>query len=466
MRSGGAVELEHAGHAFQQLALRAALGHAPRQRLAGIDHGLVERVLLVAALGMADLDLVAGRERQRAFQQLALGDVVAGQDQLGRLARFVELADEGRQHGGPVEILGVAGEIGAIAEVLPGAQEEHLHANLPALEVRGEDVGLVDRRQGDRLVRLDVGQRADAVAQDGGAFEFETDRGLLHALGQCLLDLAVAPAQEAAHLVDDGAVLGLVDAADAGRRAALDLVLQAGPGAGREHAVGAGAQREGALQGIERAVDRGGRGEGAEILVLRVAHAAMLGELRPFGVAADDDVGERLVVAQQHVEARLEALDQVVLEQQGLGLAAGDRELHGLGARDHAQQAVVEPRRLGVGGDAAPERARLADIEDLAVGRDHAVDARLARQGVHELADDAHAVGQRAFAGRGLLGRFQVDVGFVTHEVLPQAAIPTPAPGCKTVGHRRALWGAHVGKSVNKPGVSLPLRHRHCIDSM
>ena len=57
----------------------------------------------------------------------------------------------------------------------------------------------------------------------------------------------------------------------------------------------------------------------------RVAHAAVLGELRPFGVAADDDVGERLVVAQQHVEARPEALDQVVLEQQRLGLAAGDR---------------------------------------------------------------------------------------------------------------------------------------------
>ena len=186
--------------------------------------------------------------------------------------------------------------------------------------------------------------------------------------------------------------------------------------------------------------------KGPKYSLLRVAHAAVLGELRPFGVAADDDVGERLVVAQQHVEARLEALDQVVLEQQGLGLAAGDRELHGLGARDHAQQAVVEPRRLGVGGDAAPEEPRLADIEDLAVGRDHAIDARLARQGVHELADDAHAVGQRALAGRRLLGRFQVDVGFVTHEILPQAAIPTPAPGCKTVGHQgpfgEPMWGS------------------------
>ena len=93
----------------------------------------------------------------------------------------------------------------------------------------GEDVGFVDRGQGDRLVRLDVGQRADAVAQHRGALELEVGRGLVHALRQRLLNLAVAAAQKAAHLVDDGVVLGLVDAADAGRRAALDLVLQAGP---------------------------------------------------------------------------------------------------------------------------------------------------------------------------------------------------------------------------------------------
>ncbi len=207
---------------------------------------------------MADLDLVARRQGQRAFQQLGLGDVVAGQDELGRLPRFVKLADEGRQHGGLVEILGVAGEIGAIAEILAGAQEEHLHADLSALGVDGEDVGLVDRRQGDRLMRLDVGQRADTVAQHRGAFELEVDRGLLHALRQCLLDLAVAAAQEAAHLVDDAVVLGLVDAADARRGAALDLELQAGPRARREHAVRARTQREGALQGVERAVDGSG----------------------------------------------------------------------------------------------------------------------------------------------------------------------------------------------------------------
>ena len=90
---------------------------------------------------------------------------------------------------------------------------------------------------------------------------------------------------------------------------------------------------------------------------------------------------------------------------------------------------VAEPRRLGVGGDPAAQRARLADIEDLAVAADHAVDAGLARQRAHELADDPHAVGQRTFGRRALtrkrvLARFLVGigVGFVAHGVLPKGA--------------------------------------------
>jgi hypothetical protein len=41
--------------------------------------------------------------------------------------------------------------------------------------------------------------------------------------------------------------------------------------------------------------------------------AAVLAELRGWVLAADDDLGEGLVVAQQDVEARLELLDQVDL---------------------------------------------------------------------------------------------------------------------------------------------------------
>ena len=141
----------------------------------------------------------------------------------------------------------MAREIGPVAEILAGAQEEHLYAHLAAVGVGGKDVGFLDRRQADRLMRLDLRQRANAVTQYRGAFELQTGGCLLHALRQRLLDLAVAPAQEAAHLVDDRRVLVLLDAPHAWRRAALDLVLKARSGARREYPIGAGTQRKSAL---------------------------------------------------------------------------------------------------------------------------------------------------------------------------------------------------------------------------
>ena len=156
----------------------------------------------------------------------------------------------------------------------------------------------------------------------------------------------------------------------------------------------------------------------------------MLGELWPVGIAADHDVGKRLVVAQQHVEARPEALDQVVLEEQRLGFAVGDGEFHGPRRGNHADQARGEPRGLGIGSDAAAQRARLADVQDLALCRDHAIDAGLARQGPHEVGDDAHAVGERAVAGG------QVDVGFVGHG---SRRMVLPARPHKALG---GMWGS------------------------
>ena len=62
-------------------------------------------------------------------------------------------------------------------------------------------------------------------------------------------------------------------------------------------------------------------------------------------VARDEDVGKRLVVAHQHIEARPEALDKVGFEKQRLGLGADGDELHRRGRRDHARDAVRVPAR-------------------------------------------------------------------------------------------------------------------------
>src|SRR5262249_46566806 len=77
---------------------------------------------------------------------------------------------------------------------------------------------------------------------------------------------------------------------------------------------------------------------------------------------------------------------------------------------------------LGIGGDAASQRSRLADVEHLAVARDHAIDPGLAWQSAHELGDDSHAIGQRTFSQR-VLARVHVDVGLVAHRVLRSADV-------------------------------------------
>ncbi len=62
---------------------------------------------------------------------------------------------------------------GAIAPVLTGAEEEDLHAGLPALLVQGDHVRLFNAIGIDVLLARDGGDGADAVAQLGGGLEIE-----------------------------------------------------------------------------------------------------------------------------------------------------------------------------------------------------------------------------------------------------------------------------------------------------
>ena len=112
-------------------------------------------------------------------------------------------------------------------------------------------------------------------------------------------------------------------------------------------------------------------------------------------VGGDQDIGKRFVVAQQDVEARPQPLDQVGLEQQRLGLGAGDDEFERPGRRDHALDAGVEPGRPRVGANAVPDVLGLADIEHVAARIDHAVDAGLRRRQLGVTEDGGAACGKR-----------------------------------------------------------------------
>ncbi len=326
--------------------------------------------------------------RQGLGQEVALGEFVADQHQRrGRLV-LIKLGDEGGQHVGSLHRLVVAGKPSAVAVVAAASEKEDLDAGGAAVGVRRDHVGVVDHAlHVDVLMRLDGGQRAYPVAVARRGLEIQPLRSFGHGVGEFGLDVAAAPRQEGAGLVHLGLILRRTDAADAGRGAALDLVLQAGPRARGEHRVGAVAQQERALQRRDRAVDRARRGERPEVIGVPAPRAPVLGELGVVVVLRDHDVREGLVVPQEHVVARHEPLDEVRLQEQRLHLGVGGDELHGLGLRHHALEADGQLAHHRVVGDPALQVARLADVEHRAVARDHAVDARRLGQRLQVLAD-------------------------------------------------------------------------------
>jgi hypothetical protein len=81
-------------------------------------------------------------------------------------------------------------------------------------------------------------------------------------------------------------------------------------------------------------------------------------------VHRDRDVGIGLVVAQPDVEARLVLLDEVLLDEQRLGLRADEDELHRVDRIDHLERAARH--RIGeMAGDPLLDGLGLADVDDL-----------------------------------------------------------------------------------------------------
>ena len=111
----------------------------------------------------------------------------------------------------------------------------------------------------------------------------------------------------------------------------------------------------------------------------------------------EQDVGEALVVAVGDVVARLQPLDQIGFQQQRFDLGGGRDEDHLRRLRDHARDAIGLRAGLGVGGDPLLEARRLADIEHVALGVQHAI--------------DAGRIGQRLQIGRDALGAFERRLG-------------------------------------------------------
>ncbi len=345
--------------------------------------------------------------RQGRGHELGIVDLVGQEDEPGGRLVVVELGDERAENLGGLHRLVGLGEIGPVAPVLPVAEEEHLDAELARLLVEGEDVRLLDRMGVDALHALDGGERRQPVAGPGGALELHVLRGLLHLGGDARLHRVRLARQERPRLPGEARVLVEGDLTGAGTGAALDLEEKARTGAVLVVAVVARAEQEGPLQGVHGAVHRPDAGEGAVIIARTLAGAAMLDELGRLVIGGQQDVGERLVVPEQHVVAGPQLLDEVGLEQQRLGLRRRGDELHRGRLADHAGDAVRMGLAARVGADAGLQALGLAHVEHVALAIEHAVDAGGVGQGRPEPPDDLRA----PLDGAGIGLEVELDVG-------------------------------------------------------
>ncbi len=171
-----------------------------------------------------------------------------------------------------------------------------------------EGIRILDARRIDALMALHMRETGKPVAQHGGALEIKVFCGLSHGMRDLLLHGLALAREEIARFRNQLGIVGGADLPRAGAGTALDLIEQTGPRAPLIGAVGAGAQKERALQRVDRAGDGDRRGEGAEVIALAGAGAAMLVDRRGRVIARQQDIGKRLVVAQQNVKARRKRL--------------------------------------------------------------------------------------------------------------------------------------------------------------
>ena len=235
-------------------------------------------------------------------------------------------------------------------------------------------------------------QRRHLVAQRGCLFKLQLFGMCRHALFEARQHLLRLAGQQGLGVVDVLRIGLGRDVADARPGATLDLVQQTRPRAIGEHRVFARAQAKHFLQQLDRLLHGPGTRVRPEIAMPFIDRSPVISQPRKTarhhrglrsGSARSGDLQIRitLVVAKQDVVARLESLDQVVLEQQRLGLGAYDGRLHAHDLADHVTDARTAMALLEIISDAFFQVTGLPHIQYRARRVEITVDARQLRQG-------------------------------------------------------------------------------------
>ena len=205
------------------------------------------------------------QQRRHEPVEVVLGDEGLEHLHLGAASRLSAISAAG--------ILDMRREVGPVAEVAAAAHHGQVDAGAAALHLHRQDVDvLVDRAAG--CCRPPPAGAARATARRSGCASRPPARTPARSAWAIMRRLQVVEhasrvaAQEALGVGHVARVVVRRDQADAGRRAAPDLVQQARPRAVGEHRVLAGAQAEHLLQQLDRLLHRPGARVRPEVAVL------------------------------------------------------------------------------------------------------------------------------------------------------------------------------------------------------
>ena len=347
----------------------------PLERIAGVLAGGLGQAPLGAPLRHPDLHLRAPQAAQPLGVHVPGGGQFRHQHRLRVAERVLVEVDpfqDPAHQFGPREVLGPVHDEAALAHDPALAHEEHRHGGLQLVGDHPEHVGVLGPRAHHLLALDGLAHTRQAVPQPGGLLEVQRLGGGGHVGLEAPDDLLGVPGQEVQELADEFVVGFPPDLPHAGPGAALDVIQQAGSPEALvvgELVVRAGADREGAKQQVQGLADGVGVAVGAEVAVaLALAPPHHHG---PGPLVDQRHAQERvaLVVPVAHVETRLVALDQAVLQQQSLDLVGDGDPVHRRRRAHHLCGAGGEVHRaLEVAAHPTAQRLGLAHIDDAPVG--------------------------------------------------------------------------------------------------
>ena len=277
MRRGGLAQTERLGeHRSAEFCCDCVSASLRPSASRAFASRMVDQFLLLTALRQADLDLAAVFQRERFGEQRSILDLVREEDAARRRLVVIELREERTEHLARFERAVGTREIGAVAPVLAGAEEEHLDAGVPAPADTRRTRPLLHAARIDPLAGL--GRRERRQRSRNAAARSKSS-----ASDACSISPQARPAppgfcrRGTLRLAHQFGIVGVRNLAGAGRRAALDLMQQARPRPAHVHGVRAGADQERALQRGDGPADRLRGGKRPVVVAGLAARPAMLG---------------------------------------------------------------------------------------------------------------------------------------------------------------------------------------------